>query len=123
MSTLRAACLMAFLLLAAALVSAAAPARAAAHRCDLSGKERKLGPTYTTSLKTKKVSCRKGRRVVKAYYKCRVRHGGKDGKCHSRVKRFRCHEKRSNVISTQYDARVKCRRGRKRVVHTYTQFT
>ncbi|NLT04737.1 MAG: hypothetical protein GXY03_00355 [Solirubrobacterales bacterium] len=105
-----------------AAAQAAPPEAFASKSCSLSGKTRSLGPTYTTSLKVRRVSCRKGERIVKAYYKCRVRNGGKRGRCGG-VKRFRCNERRFNSIRTQFDARVTCKRGRKVVKHTYTQFT
>jgi hypothetical protein len=107
----------------ASTVPAGSPsATIASKRCDISGDERKLGPTYVTSLSVKGVSCRTGRRVVRGYYRCRIRSGGRRGRCHSRVLRFRCTEHRES-ISTQFDARVRCVRGRSRVWHTYTQNT
>jgi len=105
-----------------AAAQAAPPEAVAAKNCSLSGKTRSLGPTYTTSLKVKRVSCRKGESVVKGYYKCRVRNGGKKGRCGG-VQRFKCSERRYNSIRTQFDARVTCKKGRKVVKHTYTQFT
>ena len=97
-------------------------ARASSTRCNISGDERKLGPTYVTSLRVKGVSCRTGRRVVRAYYRCRIRNGGRRGRCTSPVLRFRCTERRES-ISTEFDARVRCSRGASRVWHNYTQFT
>lgn len=107
---------------AAAAQAAGGPQAFAARNCRLGRKSRKLGPTYTTSLKVRRAGCRKGKRLVKAFYNCRVRNGGKDGHCR-RVGRWRCKERRFNEIPTQYDARVKCKRGRKVVRHTYTQYT
>jgi hypothetical protein len=75
-----------------------------------------------TSLSVTGVSCATGERVVKDYYRCRVRSGGKKGRCTSRVRGFRCTETRQS-ISTQFDARVTCRNGSDRVTHAYTQFT
>jgi hypothetical protein len=116
------ACLLA--VACAAVAIAAPPADAAAARtCSLIGRERALGPTYTTSLRVTGVSCRTGRRVVKSYYRCRVESGGKDGRCTRRVRGYACSERRFNVIDTQYDARVRCRKGSLRVGHDYTQFT
>lgn len=102
--------------------SPAAPEAVASKNCSLAGKTRSLGPTYTTSLKVRRISCRKGEGLVKAYYKCRVRKGGKRGRC-GKVRRFKCSERRFNSIRTQFDARVTCKKGRKVVKHTYTQFT
>jgi hypothetical protein len=105
-----------------ALAGSDGPTASAAARCSLSGKERKLGPTYVTALSVTGVSCATGQRVVKDYYRCRVRNGGRKGRCHSRVRGFRCTERRES-ISTQFDARVSCRKGSQRVKHDYTQFT
>jgi hypothetical protein len=105
-----------------ALAGSDGPTASAAARCSLSGKERKLGPTYVTSLSVTRVSCATGERIVKDYYRCRVRDGGRKGRCDSRIRGFRCTEKRES-ISTQFDARVSCRKGKARVRHDYTQFT
>lgn len=109
-------------LLVPSAAQAAGPQAQAARQCSLAGDTRDLGPTYTTSLKVRRVSCGKGKSIVTAYYNCRVRNGGKDGRC-SGVGRWDCSERRFNVIPTQYDANVTCKRGRKRVKHSYTQFT
>lgn len=98
----------------------AAPAQA--RGCSLAGKERSLGPTYTTSLHTRHVSCRTGYKVVRSFDRCR-KHHGKAGHCSHKVRHFRCREHRFDKISTQYDSRVTCRRGHRRVKFTYTQFT
>lgn len=99
------------------------PAAASAATCSVRGQERKLGPTYTTKLSVTKVSCAAGKRLVRAYYRCRSANGGKDGRCRKRVSGYACTERRRNVIATQYDSRVTCKRGSRRVVHEYTQFT
>lgn len=101
---------------------ASGPEAVAAKSCSLSGKTRSLGPTYTTSLSVKRTSCAKGRGLVTAYYNCRKRNGGKKGRC-SGVSGYSCSERRYNVIKTQFDAKATCKKGRKKVVHTYTQFT
>jgi hypothetical protein len=99
------------------------PPVTASATCDISGKERHLGPTYVTSLRVTGVGCRTGERVVKRYYKCRLKSGGRRGRCHSPVSGFSCKERRIQAIKTEFDARVTCKRGRARVWHTYTQFT
>lgn len=81
-----------------------------------------MGPTYVTSLSVTGVSCATGKQVVRAYYKCRVRSGGVKGYCHSKVLGYACSEKRSG-ISVQFDAKVNCVNGSRRVYHTYTQNT
>lgn len=109
--------------IAALALMAALPSAASAASCDLAGKERKLGPTYVTSLSVSGVSCGTGERVVKAYHRCRFSSGGKKGRCSKKVSGYSCSEKRGKAIPTQFDARVTCKRGSKRVTHTYTQFT
>lgn len=109
--------------LAALALLAVAPAGAMAKNCNISGKERKLGPTYVTSLSVSGVSCGTGERVVKAYHRCRFSAGGKKGRCTRKVSGYSCSERRGDAIPTQFDARVTCKRGSKRVTHSYTQFT
>jgi hypothetical protein len=100
---------------------ASSPSVSAAGKCHLSVHEqRHSGASYVTSLSVKKTSCKKGKAVVRAYHKCRRAHGWK-GKCGHRVKGYSCKRKYLAKSPYQYDARVTCRRGAKRVVHTYTQ--
>lgn len=94
----------------------------AAKSCSLSGKTRSLGPTYTTSLSVKRVSCSKGESLVKSYYNCRKKNGGKKGHC-SGVSGYSCSERRYDKIPTQFSATATCKKGKKKVVHKYTQFT
>jgi hypothetical protein len=105
-----------------AAAQAAGPEAVAAKSCSLSGKTRSLGPTYTTSLSVKRVRCSKGESLVTAYYKCRKRNGGKRGRCGG-VSGYSCSERRYDVIKTQFSATATCKKGRKKVVHKYTQFT
>lgn len=107
---------------AGAQAAGGGPEAFAAKSCSLAGKTRSLGPTYTTALAVRRVSCSKGRSLVKAYYKCRKRNGGKKGRCGG-VRRFSCKERRYDAIPTQFSAKVSCKKGRKKVVHRYTQFT
>ena len=74
-----------------------------------------------TSLKVERVSCRVGRRVTLAHYRCRTE-SGKAGRCGRRVLRYRCSEQR-NSIPTEINARVTCHRGDAKVVYTYQQNT
>jgi hypothetical protein len=99
------------------------PANASAATCDIRGKERELGATYVTSLVVKRVSCARGERLVKAFHRCRRDNGGPKARCPRRVSGYRCRERRSATIRTQYSSRVRCKRGKRRVVHRYTQFT
>jgi hypothetical protein len=119
---LAAAALSALAILPAGALAASGPEAVAAKSCSLAGKTRSLGPTYTTSLSVKRTSCAKGRGLVTAYYNCRKRNGGRKGRCGG-VSGYSCSERRYNVIKTQFDAKATCKKGRKKVVHTYTQFT
>jgi hypothetical protein len=117
----------ALLALGALTLVASAPAGArsqqvhAARSCHLSAHEQQhLGASYVTSLSVRKTSCSKGKAVVRAYQKCRRAHGWK-GKCKHRVKGYSCKRHIVDSSSFQYDATVTCRRGSKRVTHSYTQ--
>ncbi len=112
------------LVLAIAAFSAAAPASGApaAKTCDVLKDAQRLGPSYVTSLTVQGVSCTTGKRVVRAYYRCRIDAGGVRSLCHKRVLGYRCRELREGV-AVQFDAKVTCTRGTRRVRHTYTQNT
>jgi hypothetical protein len=97
---------------------AARPTVDAARRCS---PPRYPGSGYFTSLTVNGVSCATGRKLMLAYYRCRLRHG-RAGRCHSRVLGYRCTETR-NAIPTEFNARVTCRLGRRTVIHTYQQNT
>ncbi|PTL58863.1 hypothetical protein [Paraconexibacter algicola] len=106
------------------------PASASAATCSLSAddkyhKANNAKPTYTRSLKaTGGASCATAKKMIGAYYKCRVSGGkGKKGRCSKKVLGYSCSEKRSNVIATQFDATATCRKGKARIVTAYTQFT
>jgi len=109
--------------LAIALTLALAPAAQGAARCSVDQSPGAYGPTYTTGLSVGGVSCGNGRGLVRKWDDCRRSNGGRDGRCRRPGHRFRCRERRLNVISTQYDGRVRCRRGGDVVKFRYTQFT
>ncbi|HEX6390885.1 MAG TPA: hypothetical protein VFZ89_15600 [Solirubrobacteraceae bacterium] len=125
-SHLKSAALAVAILAGAALV----PASASAATCKLTADEKyhrannKL-PTYTRSLKVSGgATCATGHKMIREYYKCRVAppSSGKAGRCTKRVLGYSCSERRSNVIKTQFDARVTCKKGRARILTDYTQF-
>ncbi len=96
----------------------------AAGTCKIAGREESLGPTYVTYVGVSGgASCSQALRLVRSFYRCRVKHGGVSGHCNSLVEGFRCTEDRFAAITVQYDSRVDCTRGRERVRHDYTQFT
>lgn len=105
-----------------ALLAFAAPSSASAKRCLGSQGSRSLGPTYVLQVTVTHTSCDTGKAVVRAYDRCRRRHGGARGRCPSRVLRYRCSETRRS-IPTQFDAKATCARGDRRVRFTYSQFT
>jgi hypothetical protein len=76
--------------------------------------------TYVQSLSVKNTSCGKGWKVVRAFHECRKENGGRDGRCKSRVKGYKCDEgKRTGVPGVRYTAKVSCSDGSKRVNHQY----
>ena len=100
------------------------PHAEAARGCKLTRSEQdRLGTTYVISLRVSGTTCANGKKVVKAYHRCRNRNGGRDGRCRSRVFGYRCSERRLNVIPSQYDARARCKRTGREVFHKYTKNT
>jgi hypothetical protein len=79
------------------------------------------GSGYFTTLKTKNVGCKTGKKVTLAHYRCRIEHG-KKGRCKRKVLGYRCSEKRT-AIPTEFNSKVTCKRGTKRVIYTYQQNT
>ena len=108
------------------LALAALPSSAATVRnCPLTPKEQQsLGGSYTTSLKVAKITCTRGKEVVRAFHKCRKAHGGLKGRCPKTqsVLGYHCTETRQ-AIATQFTSKVTCAYGTRRAVFTYTQFT
>jgi hypothetical protein len=107
-------------LVAAGSAGAASTQVHAAKSCSISGQQRSLGASYVTSLSVRHTRCSTGKSVVRAYHACRRAHGWK-GKCRHRVKGYKCRRNIGASSPVQYDAKVVCRRGGKRVTHTYTQ--
>src|SRR5215213_8347795 len=95
------------LLAALAVVAFAGAGTASAKSCSSA---KYPGDGYFTSLSVKGTSCASGRTVQKHHYSCRVRNGGKDGRCNKRVDGYSCKESR-NRISTEINSRVSCRKG------------
>jgi hypothetical protein len=99
---------------------AGSPVAHAAGKCHLSNHDYgHLGASYVTSLSVKGVSCKTGKSVVRAYHKCRSR-GGWMGKC-GHAAGYSCSRRILDRSSVAYDAKVTCKRGGKRVVHTYQE--
>jgi hypothetical protein len=100
---------------------ASGPIATTAATCKISGKERRLGATYVTSLSATGVSCRTAESLVKTFHRCRRERGGADGRC-PRISAYRCSERRS-AAPTQFDSRTTCKRGSRTVRFAYTQNT
>jgi hypothetical protein len=98
--------------------AAANPTATASKACEV-GNSRTYGTTYVLSISVRNLSCRSGRRVIRAFHACRP---GKAGRC-SRTAGYSCRERRFNKSRQSYDSRVRCTRGERVVKHTYTQFT
>jgi hypothetical protein len=127
MSTPRIALLLSIFAVGAATVfggSAAAHSptahTAAALPCSIAGKERKFGVSYQTALSVKGTTCKAGIKTMKAYHACR-KLNGVAGTCSTPVNGFTCTEQRQAVPKVQYTASVKCKKGGKRVLGSYTQ--
>ena len=76
---------------------------------------------FTGKIRATGVTCRYAKSFVLAYYKCRTNSGRNPaGRCRTRVREFRCTEVRE-TIPTEIDARVTCKRGTQKIVHTYQQ--
>jgi hypothetical protein len=114
-----AAALLAALFATTAFAASGGPTATAARACS-SGDGRGLGATYVQRIRTRGVSCRRAIALIKDYHACRRRRGGADGRC-PRVNGYRCREDRFADSPRQYDSRATCRRGGRRVAHTYTQ--
>lgn len=100
-------------------VTAGAHASADAHTARTCSVPRYPGSGYFTSLSVRRVSCTTGRKLALAYYRCRTAKG-RAGRCHKMVIGYSCSERRQS-IPTEIQARVTCRRGSKKVIHTYQQ--
>ncbi|MDX6663920.1 MAG: hypothetical protein QOG68_126 [Solirubrobacteraceae bacterium] len=78
------------------------------------------GQGYFTRLTVTGTSCKSGKKLALAHYRCRTKHGIK-GRCPS-VSGYSCTEKRQ-AISTEYNSRVTCKNGSRKVVIYYQQNT
>lgn len=119
----------------ALLASAKAPlggvAQAAERACSLNYNSYPRYPVkngkggYFTSLRVTNTSCKDGKDQMLAWYKCRIAKGVQ-GKCtRSTVRNYRCTERRGSVQvgagDDVFSARVTCKKGTKKIVHTYDQ--
>ena len=106
----------------------AQPSFARTYSCSTPNEPRGLNGGYFSNLRvsgyrSRSSACRRGRRLVLAYYRCR-RARGVRGSCHGRrINGLRCRERRGDVIPTEYNATVTCTSGSRRIVHVYQQNT
>ncbi len=119
--TVAAAALTAGALLATS--AGASPAATASKTCSISGQQRDYGHNmYLDALSVRGARCGKGKAVVNGYTKCRYKHGGLNGRCPNRIKKYKCGEGRRTVAPhIQYSVNVSCKHGSKRIKFTYTQ--
>jgi hypothetical protein len=121
--SLAAALALAAVVAVAGSASGAAPQAKGGRSCHLTPREqRHLGASYVTSLRVSHTSCSNGKKVTKAFHTCRHKSGGPAGHCRHAVRRYHCRERRFDKLPhVQYDGKVTCTRGAKRVKSTYTQ--
>ncbi|MEA2156340.1 MAG: hypothetical protein QOE11_2480 [Solirubrobacteraceae bacterium] len=107
-----------------ALVALAGASPADASTCNTQGTAYYLpsGNGYITSLSVTNVSCKSGRKLALAFYRCRHKKG-KAGKCTDKVLGYSCKEAKRLTTQTppEINARVRCTRGARTVTHTYQQ--
>lgn len=109
---------------ASAQSSETGPQAGAARGCSIRGQQDNLGATYVTTLRVSGTTCSNGKKVVRAYHRCRRANGGADGRCRSRVFGYKCSERRLNVLrNVSYDARVRCTKSGREIFHRYQQNT
>lgn len=77
---------------------------------------------YFSQLKVSGTSCGRGKQVIVAQAKCRLKHGVK-GKCTSTVLGYRCKERRGAYGPTEFNARVTCTKSGAKVRWYYQQNT
>lgn len=117
----RRALIFCLLLLLAPATTAATSTAQASKSCNISGKQRSFGATYVTALSVRSTSCGKGEGIVRTFHDCRQDLDADS--CSQKVSGYRCTQKKLATSPLQYDARVTCKKGGKRVKHTYTQNT
>ncbi len=117
---------------ALATIALAAPSgsvAASTKTCKLSvPASEKLGPSYVTyspgkaGFRVRGTTCAKGKKLIKAFHSCRYKKG-KSGKCTSKVKGYKCTEKRPASLKGpfSFEGDVTCKAGSKKITHHYQQ--
>jgi len=94
----------------------------ASRQCAIGDRQSYTPASYVNSLYARNASCRKARRVTRAFHRCRRNNGGRNGRCPNRVQRYNCSETRGDAVpGVQYNSRVVCRLGARKITSTYTQ--
>ena len=99
-------------------ITSVASAAPGAKKCGISGKERTFGPTYVLEVRVTQVTCAAAFKVIRAFHTCRYKNGRK-GFCRTLVSGYRCTERRTQQIPTQYDSATTCKKGTQLVYHYY----
>ena len=93
------------------------PAASAARTCSV-GDSQSYGTTYVLWIRARHIGCRRARKNVRAFHKCRK---GPKGHC-KHFNGWTCHERRTYGRGS-FDSKVRCKKGAKVVRHQYTQWT
>jgi hypothetical protein len=84
--------------------------------------ERSYPTNYVLWIRARRISCRKARALVRKFHNCR-KAGSKGARGHCKSPgAWHCRENRTSGVGS-YDSVAKCKKGRKRVKHQYTQWT
>ena len=114
---------LALCMILASTAAASGPTATASKTCKLSlNQQRHSGATYLVQLSVSGVSCSTGLKVEKAFQSCRKSTAG-HRTCKRRVLGYKCAQKVLDSSRTQYDAKVTCTSGSRKVVFIYTQNT
>ena len=111
-------------LLVAGLVVTQTSADAATRACADPPSKAGLKGGYFRALRVTNVSCASGKKLVYAYYACRMRKGGLKASCSGRtINSLKCTERRNPDLESEFSfsATVTCKKGSKKVVHSYDQ--
>jgi hypothetical protein len=107
----------AFALLVAPGSAGAGPVASAAKLCSV-GDSQSYGTTYVIWIRARHASCRRARKVVRGFHKCRR---GPKGHCRH-FNGWTCSENRTFGRGS-FDSTARCHRGGRVVKHKYTQWS
>jgi hypothetical protein len=107
------ACLAGAVPLAASSTAATATTYTAKAAASCSGQSTGKKGAYLNKLTVSGLSCKSGKKVMLDHDKCRVAHGVK-GKC-TKVDGYKCTEGKRSDSGDQFDVKVTCKKGSKKV--------